>query len=283
MFEHIYDIEKCIRLKPINRTDEEAADVVNSVNTTIYSAKNDVTWHYIEGKYYRFKFFKRFYSILNELIGPKIANKLDLKTVNNFPAIMDYGEFLTFYGIISENFVDPNKEYLTIFDIGFKQKTQPSYKNIRRLKKYCNEEDYHDLINNLFKMTCLDYLMGQVDRVSSNFLFEKDGDKITFAPLFDYAEAYECAKMGCFFNPKENQQHNFSIGNTFIAPSFWEPKFKRELKKYPQFREYLEKIREINILEIIKEIEEEHNLKINDEFKRYYDVRTQEKQRSLVI
>lgn len=62
-------------------------------------------------------------------------------------------------------------------ELGFKPRTNPDYKNLKQLKRYCRKEDYEELLNGILKMTCLDYVMGQVDRVLSNFLFEKDGKK----------------------------------------------------------------------------------------------------------
>ncbi len=279
MFAKFYDVDNCVHLKLNDRTEEEALKIAKEVDSEVYSTKHELQWHSIGGKYYRFKFFDRFYSILNELIGPKIAHKLDLKTVNNFPAILDYNEELKLYGIISENFKDPNKEYLTMTELGFKPRTNPDYKNLKQLKRYCRKEDYEELLNGILKMTCLDYILGQADRVLSNFLFEKDGKKITFAPLFDYAEAYECIKEGCVYDKYKNSQLKFSVGNSIIAPAFWEPKFQRILKKYPQFREYLDKVCNIDIMEILEEIEDEHRLKIPDDYKEYYDVRTKEKQK----
>lgn len=104
MFAKFYDVDNYMHLKPTERIEEEAIKLSKEVDSEVYSTKHELQWHSIAGKYYRFKFFDRFYSILNELIGPKIAHKLDLKTVNNFPAILDYNEELKLYGIISENF-----------------------------------------------------------------------------------------------------------------------------------------------------------------------------------
>ncbi len=281
MFENVYKNSKIIQLKPIIRTSKEANLVAQKNNITLYDATDQFKWHLINGNYYRFKFFDKIYPILNELIGPKIAQNLELRSANNLPAKMKFSNDLTFYGILSENFKEPNKEYLTMFELGFSNKTMPNYKNLNKLKRYCSKDDYDELLNNILKMTALDYLMGQVDRVASNFLFEKDEHSITFAPLFDYAEAYEYAKIGCYFNTKENRTLNCSVGNSLIAPAFWESRFKRFLRKYPQFRDYLNEVCKINIVEIIEEIEKEHQIKISDECKDYYDFRTKEKQKIL--
>ncbi|MDD2378094.1 MAG: hypothetical protein PHE05_04625 [Bacilli bacterium] len=283
MFENVYDVDNCIHIKLVNRTDEEVERIVAETKTSTHDAKNAFHWHEVNGKYYRFKFSNRLYTILNELIGPKIAKRLELQTVNNIPAIMDCGKNMTLYGILSENFMNKDSEYVNMFELGFNQKTKPDYKNITKLKKYCRVEDYPELINAIFKMTSLDYVMGQADRVSANFLFEKNGDKTTFAPLFDYAEAYECIKEGCVFDRYHNRNLPYSVGNSFIAPAFYESKFKRILRKYPNFEKYLEKISELEIIEILEEIEKENNLKLSDECKRYYDVRTKEKQSGLIF
>lgn len=283
MIGQYYNPDYCIQLKPVNRTEEEARQLAEKLNCEYHLTKDELKCHCINGKYYYFKFFNRFYAVLNELIGPKIAHRLELRTTNNLPAILHYGENLTLYGIVSEDFKDPNKQYKNMFELGFKNGTFPAYRNLKTLKKFCRKEDYEELLNDIFKMTCLDYLMGQADRVSSNFLFEIDGNKVRLAPLFDYAEAYESIKAGCYFNIKENKRIYCSVGNALFAPAFWENKFQSLLRKYPAFREYLEKIQEIDILEILEEIEGEYKLKINDDYKYYYDTRTKEKQRSLVL
>lgn len=164
-------------------------------------------------------------------------------------------------------------------ELGFKSKQNidNKLKNILKLKKYCNKEDYENLINNIFKMTCLDYLMGQADRVASNFLFEKDDTKLTLAPLFDYAEAYESTKEGYPYD-RYRKQLPFSVGNAFMSLAFWEPKFNSFLIKYPNFTNYLEIVSEIDIIEILEEIEKEYYLNIPDYYKDYFDIRTKEKQ-----
>lgn len=283
MFGKIFDSGKCIRIKPINRNDEEARKVSEKIGVSIYDAKDQFKWHEVNGKYYHFKFSNRLIRILNELIGPKLAIKFDLQTVNNIPTVMDYGDNLKFYGILSENFKDKNKQYLNMNELGFKNKKgiDNKCKNISKLKNYCNKEDYADLINSIFKMTCIDYIMGQADRVSGNFLFEKDGFKVTFAPLFDYAEAYESIKEGCAYDRYHNPSLPFSVGNSFMTLSFWENSFKWFLWRYPNFKEYLEIASDIDIVKVLEEIEEEHSLYISDDCKQYYDVRTKEKQKVL--
>ncbi|MDD2434756.1 MAG: hypothetical protein PHO63_00690 [Bacilli bacterium] len=283
MLEKAYDLDKCIHLNLVNRSDEEVQKIVEETQTTIYDAKDQFRWHEVNGKYYRFKFSNRLFNILNELIGPKIAKRLELQTVNNIPAIMDCSEYFKLYGILSENFKQKDHEYVDMFGLGFKHRTPPHYKNITKLQKYCREEDYPELIDALFKMTALDHIMGQADRVSGNFLFEKKGDKTTFAPLFDYSEAYEAIKDGCVFNLVHNRQKPFNVANALIAPAFYESKFRRRLKKYPNFQKYLEKVKEIDIIEILEEIEKENNLTLSDQCKYYYDVRTKEKQNIIIF
>ena len=270
------------QLNPVKRTKEEAVILAKKLRIEIFHARLDTKVHYLDGTYYFFKIFNHLYPVLNELIGPKIARYLELRSAQNYPAIMQYHRNNKFYGIVSKNFKDPNKEYKNIFQLGFNNKTSPHYRNIRKLKKYCRKEDYEEILNDIFKMTALDYLMGQKDRVASNFLFEQDGDKITLAPLFDYAESYDHIKWGCYFN-QEKVKRSCSVGNALFAPAFWDPKFKKFLKKYPRFQKYLEKIQEIDIIEILKEIEDEHKLIIPEDYKKYYDVRTKEKQKSLVL
>lgn len=283
MFNDVFDNEKCIHIKPVNRNDEEARKISEKIGIDIYEAQHQLKWHEINDKNYRFKFSNHLIPILNELIGPKLAVKFDLRTVNNIPAIMDCGDNLKLYGILSENFKDKNKLYLNMYELGFSnnQGINNKWKNIPKLKKYCNQEDYEDLINSIFKMTCLDYLMGQADRVSGNFLFEKEGSKVTFAPLFDYAEAYESIKEGCIYDRYNNPSLPFSVGNAFMTLTFWETKFKWFLWRYPSFIKYLEIASDIDIIKILSEIEEEFYLHIPDEYKRYYEVRTKEKQKVL--
>lgn len=281
MFGKVFDSDKCIHIKPLNRNDEETRKVSAKIGVSIYDAKDQFRWHEVNGKYYHFKFSNRLIRILNELIGPKLALQFDLKTVRNIPAIMDYGDNLKFYGILSENFKEKDKQYLNISELGLKNKRgiDNKWKNIPKLKRYCNKEDYDDLINSIFKMTCLDYIMGQADRVSSNFLFERDDSKMSFAPLFDYAEAYESIKEGCVYDRYHNPSLPFSVGNAFMTLSFWETKFKWFLWKYPNFKKYLEIACDIDIIKILEEIEDENSLHISDECKQYYDVRTKEKQK----
>lgn len=284
MFDEFFNSKKCIHIEPINRDDDEARQISKKIGISIYDAKNQFKWHEVNGKYYRFKFSNRLISIINELVGPKLALKFDLKTVKNIPGIMDYGANFKFYGILSENFKDKDKQYLDMFELGFKNTRciNNEWKNIPKLKKYCNKEDCDNLINEIFKMTCLDYIMGQADRVSSNFLFERDGSKVVFAPLFDYSEACESIKEGCVYDRYHNPSLPFSVGNAFMTLTFWETKFKWFLWKYPSFKKHLQIACNINIIKILEEIEEEHSLHIPNDCKNYYDVRIKEKQKIML-
>lgn len=283
MCNDIFNNEKCIHIKPVNRSIDEAQNLSEKTGICFYEAKKELIWHEVNGKNYRFKFSNHLVRILNELIGPKLALKFDIRTANNIPAIMDYSENIKFYGILSENFKDPNKLYLSMYELGFnnKQSIDNKWKNVPKLKKYCNQEDYDELINNIFKMTCLDYIMGQADRVASNFLFEKDGSIIILAPLFDYFEAYESVKEGCIYDKYNNPNLPFSVGNAFMTLAFWKKSFKSFLKRYPNFINYLEIAAKLDIIDILEQIEKEFNLNIPDYYKDYFDFRTKEKQKMI--
>ncbi len=283
MLKEFYNFDNSVRLKPVNRGNEEAKRVAKIIKRPLYNAKSDLEWHYYQGEYYHFKFFYSLYPILNELIGPKIANKLNLRTATNLPAILDYDSQLKLYGIFSKNFIKPHCEYLTMYDLGFNYKTKPHYKNLKKIKKYCPKEDYQNLKNDLLKMTSLDYLMGQVDRVGCNFLFEKNKTNLSLAPLFDYAEAYGQPKKDCTFNQEENQNLNFSVGNAFLTMKIGERKYKRLLKKEPHFRGYLEIIKKVDIIKILEEIVTETNLKVPDSYYKYYEAKTKAKQKALIL
>lgn len=281
MLKRYYENEDIIKLKPIIRSEEEATELSEKLKISLYSAKRDIEWFCINGEYYRFKFFDSFYPILNELVGPKIAKTINLKTVENIPAILEYNPKLKFYGILSKNFMKPDCSYVTMYQLGFKHGKQPTYKNFDKFKKFCHPNDYYENVKSIFKMTCLDYIMEQVDRVGCNFLFEKRNESLSFAPLFDYAEAYGYAKKGCSFNKKENPYLEFSVGNVFVTPTLGEFQFKRLLKKEPQFNDTINTLSRIDLIKILKEIRMETKLKITEHYFEHYDSMTKEKQKRL--
>ncbi len=119
MLKQFYNENYCIHLNPVKRTKEEAVILAKKLRIEIFHARLDTKVHYLDGTYYFFKIFNHLYPVLNELIGPKIARYLELRSAQNYPAIMQYHRNNKFYGIVSKNFKDPNKEYKNIFQLGF--------------------------------------------------------------------------------------------------------------------------------------------------------------------
>ena len=128
----------------------------------------------------------------NELIGEEIAKYFNLQTVNNF--LVSYnGEIM----LLNKVFTDMYGDYGTVTRFPkVKQDFLSGLNNLDNLTEYysidnitnisVSKKSQKHLKRDILKMVVCDYLMGQKDRVKSNFLFSFNKDEVSLLPLFDY-------------------------------------------------------------------------------------------------
>lgn len=230
----------------------------------IKSNSRYLNWLSNEGQLYYFKHFN-----LNDFIGEQLCKILNLECAE-YDLAMVKGGIQT----ISKNFIDNDFEYYNIKNIHmYFNKISSKEKHVYTLEMFLKtlidlgfKKDIIDkLIDNLLKMSAIDYFSRQTDRYFNNYMFKIRDFDISLAPVYDFGESFS-------FNGGSYMEYGFNYGyNNELLNISWSNFFYNELiKKYPNLRLYLEKMYYINLKEIILNICRKYNLDIDDDLMDIY-------------
>ena len=208
-----------------------------------------------DGKYYLFKYTWDDRIIINELIGSYLAKLIDLEAVDYKIGINNNKKY-----ILSEIFFDNNFDYY-----------YPSYVynaiDESKLKKklFINyiPEEYPYIREKLLKLTLLDIKMGQYDRSSyTNIMIKKSivSNYVDLAPIYDFGLSYPIDLdenlLRVYYNPYVILRKNKDSLSLLID-------------EYPQVKNYIEILRNIEMPSILTTIENKNNISIDNELKSY--------------
>lgn len=233
---------------PIENLFDENIDKINSQ----YNLVNN--WTQINSKWYFIKHDLDYKGIINELLGVEITNHFGLKSANNIMAkIKNTNELV----IASENCFEKNKNYYSYNDLNIKKGCLEQI--LINIKNFCisNNDPSYQLLNEIIKMTIRDLYCGDNDRHSKNFFIEKNDNKYSLAPLFDYDQSFKCKNLltheNVILKIYLNNKNDKDIINNNIF-----------------FQESLTKLEEIDMNILLNTIENKHGIKISDTVKNYY-------------
>jgi len=222
-------------------------------------------WHKIDGKWYFYKSDNYDFHFINELLGEVISEYFELDTVHYQVASLKIKGKKPEYGLVSENFCSPDYLYTRSWDYNLE------CKNIYRLddlSEICNSrEEFKLLLSDMKKFIIRDFYTSQLDRTGNNFLFKekKDGSEgKRLATLYDYENSFESIRPEIY-------------RNQILYVNMREPGLSRFFKSDSEYQKCLCKIREANIDELMKTVEERHNILIPSDLKEYYRKRDSEK------
>ena len=198
-------------------------------------------WYKYNDEYYYFKKMddnpNRF---VNELIGEKLANRLNLDTVHYEIAKQGY-----YYGVASKYFKNKDSKYYFMKDLCLPN--QPSnFSNLERLKDKCkNKKEYNTLIKEILKSVAIDLYMGQLDRYQANIQFRKDKTGLHLAPMYDY-------------------EKSFLIDDNYLQTNLIRVDLNSDeyIRMYPYLKDLLEELFSTSIEDTIEEIEDERKIKV---------------------
>lgn len=200
-------------------------------------------------------YYKKF--ALEEFIGEYIAKYLNLRTVENF-IIKRNG---TLY-IATKNFVQKDREYINPSTI--------YYQKFTVLNSLGEIEKNKQLIDEFFKMSALDIYMRQEDRSFENYIFEKIGNSMFLAPLYDYTISFD------YYN--NDMPFFYYNGILFLKNLDY---FSTYLNIFPNFRKYVEEVAQIDLIKFIEQIFEDNNFRINDKILENYKKEEEKSQKLL--
>lgn len=203
-------------------------------------------------------------SFLKELLGVKITKYFNLPTVEYKLATATWQENENSYygyGLFSKYARNNNSKYTTLDRI---YNLKYDYDDLSILDSiddiYPNQP-----INKEFRYFIIrDFFTQEYDRVTSELLIENSNNRINLGPLMDYEmEWVEFPKKGYTLRG----YLTFDLDN-------YETKYR--VKKDDYFKDALDKLMDIDILKLLEEIKEEHQIRLIDYDKEYF--MNQEKQ-----
>ncbi len=220
---------------------------------------SSITFH--NGIYYYYKDVT-LNSLINELIGSYLAQKLGLDTVDYKIGIMNN----KFY-VLSKIFYQTGFQYydcksyfrkssfdnITTFQTFLSFFYLSEFEIIRRLNST-------ELLESILKLIALDLKMGQFDRHNKNLFLKKDSNGIVdLAPQFDYGGSYH--KKGIPFKIYDNplitiRKNKLSLQNFS--------------KQYPNFVKYICILYNISMDNILNDLEQNNLLIFEQKEKSFY-------------
>lgn len=268
---------KLIELEDQQYNPKELVDILNIDEKTLSLWNN---WYNIQGKWYYYKSAMPGCLFFNELLGVELAKYFDLDTVNyqiafqklnidrNDPFYKDYP--LYGYGLISENFREKDKEYLSPADLGYSFFKDTDIKDsngkailkdlsIIELLRCDTEENYNELIRNIIKLSVLDFYMQQEDRCDRNILFSKDkSNYIQLAKVFDFEDSFaKCSS---------------DYGSSLLLINLDNKQTLEMLRNNPIFQEQFYNLMNVNMQDVIERVHDKYKLRMIGNFiKDYFD------------
>lgn len=222
-------------------------------------------WHKIDGKWYFYKSDGYDFHFINELLGEVISEYFGLDTVHYKVALLKVAGEEPKYGLISENFCSPDYVYTRSWDYNL---NIGDIFGLDKLMGICNNtEEFKNLLSDMKRFIIRDFYTSQLDRSGNNFLFKQKKDESEgkrLAPLYDYENSFES------INPEIYR-------NQILYLNMKNPELPKFFKKDFEYQENLCKIRDANMDEFMKIVEERHNILIPNDMKEYYRKKDEEK------
>lgn len=226
---------------------------------TSYGMENKIintwpNWVKLDNIWYYYKERVDEYYILNELIGTYLADYFSINTVNYKIAKNNDN-----YGLLSKNFRECKTKYYTSYDWDLFNNNN-STNILYTLRSFClDEQNYHNLLNDIFKMMAIDSYMGQMDRNANNFFFSVKDGNTRLAPLFDYERSFN-------FNFEDSWQYlNYILTLKYPSSDLY-----GLFNDFPEFYSCFSSILNIDMENILNSIENDYDLKIDDGYKVHY-------------
>lgn len=262
--EFIKDKKHLIKL---NQKSEIDIDILSKlINMPISILKLWDSWYNVDGKWYYFKVIDSIYLLFNELIGEQLAKYFSIDTVHYELAFCKSKNNLYHffsdkysYGIVSENFREKDKKYLSSIDLHIPCDSKNlSNLESKRVKKIFIDKDNYDLvIKKIIEMTILDFYMNQSDRRACNFCFSKDKNNfIDLCKLYDYENSFKYC-----MNEYENAILRLDLKSQNTL---------KYIRNNNVMQEQLYKLMDINIEKIINYIIDYYNITIPNDLKGIY-------------
>ena len=194
-------------------------------------------------------YYMKYDSVINELIGSYLSNVLNLENVN-----YELAQREGYFFIISKLFYEEKYDYFFAADYKHSIKIENVKKRPNGYKDHLKLLHKNILIK-ILKLIAVDIKMGQYDRHEWNIMFKKNkSDKtLDLAPIYDFSNSYDVLEVwdDCY-------------NNSFINMNCDKKDIKTLIDTYPTIKEYFYTLRNISVENILKELEKQYGIKIDE-------------------
>ena len=220
-------------------------------------------WYKVDGVWYFYKPYRTKNQFFNELIGSELAKHFSLDAVEYKIASKEFSysdisdideECRTIYGIMSENFKDKSLRYYDskVMKYECNQNHHIALEILNILKSSCSEELARDVV----KLTVLDFYMQQQDR-RANMLFTIDKDEyVRLCKIFDFERSF--------------QKTEPSYRNSILRMNLDDYNTLQILRHDDMFQEEFNRLMEIDMNAIIKNVKNKYHLALAKDFLETY-------------
>lgn len=232
------------------------------IRKDVYECWND--WYCYDDKWYYFKSFTSDkytsyeFKFLNELIGEYLANYLNIDVIH-----YEIAKAYNTLGLASQSFIKQGNKYYFAQDINIRRNSI-NMDNISFLFRKCyNNQNYLELVTEIYKFIAIDIYMNQTDRSYANYQFRKEHGHLHLAPLYDFEES--------FLEPYQDKYYSHLLGINID-----------DINRYEELRHYLISLLDLDIRIILKRVAKEKNIIIPDHYINYYNEFVIDRKRLLI-
>lgn len=193
-----------------------------------------------------------------ELLGEEIATFMGRESIHYFLASKNNCNFLGSYSFDIDGECYPNDLKWNILYRKGRIYTNTTDFIPFFLKQSKSKESRDKFLVDLYQTFAIDLYMRQKDRADCNSMLLKDGKDLYFSPMYDYSDSFHANDSENYFT-YENPFFNIDHNNYSIF-----------LERYPEFLNYLNQAKEINLMKIIEHIKERYHFSYNDQFIEYW-------------
>lgn len=233
----------------INTDDKIEASEENAklIGIDLLEMKKHDSWYKIDDKFFYFKNRKNNLAILNELICVELSKYLNIPTIE-YKIATEQGEIV---GLASVNFLNKDYEYTKCIHA-----PKSLIQDVRKMLTDRTFECDENLRKQITALVIRNMYSSLIDR-RENAYYATSGEKLIIPPSHDYESAFRRIDIDSSTDPLFSYSFN--------------PDSVAVLKENnPYFSEYMEAIKEYNMLKAMASIEEKIGVFFPNQYVEYY-------------
>ena len=233
-------------------------------------------WYNIDNELYYFKKISSEQQLINELLGPYLANFFGLEAINYQLSIHHTNKNKN-PGLISKSIFNPDNSYKNLSElVDYNIYGEPKEECLEDVIDLCkNDYDKYCLMLEALKLATLGFYSHQTDHCYINLDFQIE-PTIALAPIYDFEESFDINSENkppkYFLQSNINwfEEQRYIYKSQLITIIFSRENLKDFFEKYPEFYQRVISILDLDLIDILKTIEKQYDLTISASLKEHY-------------